>query len=90
MIDTAAPASFTCAQCPFARLIEDNRYCCQVSQTASDKAGLYWTIGNGWEVASLKYDTELTGQWEGFDLEQQLECNGIDLEELPADLRAAS
>ena len=229
-IDTAAPASFTCSQCPFARQIEDNRYCCQVSQTASDikrghweatvscfealasakaeaekvaeveeapiaqtaapatpattshtatapaiipaaptpaaigendeppnrgdngrgrvqpiaktdktlaaifgerhkqyqqfliireelsaigikigkliksrsdvkgwrldwngdKAGLYWTIGNGWEVASLKYDTELTGQWEGFDLEQQLECNGIDLEELPADLRAAS
>jgi len=55
-----------------------------------DKAGLYWTIGNGWEVASLKYDTELTGQWEGFDLEQHLECNGIDLEELPADLRVAS
>ena len=237
-IDASAPATFTCAQCPFARLIEDNRYCCQVSQTASDvkrghweatvscyealakaeaekaatpavaeveeapiaqtatpaapapatpattshtatapaiipaaptpaaigendeppnrgdngrgrvqpiaktdktlaaifgerhkqyqqfliireelsaigikigkliksrsdvkgwrldwngdKAGLFWTIGNGWEVASLKYDTELTGQWEGFDLEQQLECNGIDLEELPADLRAAS
>ena len=55
-----------------------------------DKAGLFWTIGNGWEVASLKYNTELTGQWEGFDLEQQLECNGIDLEELPADLRVAS
>ena len=205
-IDTTAPASFTCSQCPFARLIEDNRYCCQVSQTASDvkrghweatvscyealakaeaekvaqapiaqtatpaapaaigtydeppnrgdngrgrvqpiakadkalaaifgervkqyqqfliireelsaigckigkliksrsdakgwrldwdgdKAGLFWTVGNGWEVASLKYDTELTGQWEGFDLEQQLECNGIDLDELPADLRAAS
>ena len=33
-IDT--PATFTCSQCPFARLIEDNRYCCQVSQTASD------------------------------------------------------
>ncbi|MEG4576901.1 hypothetical protein QUA56_30155 [Microcoleus sp. N3A4] len=42
MIDTAAPATFTCAQCPFARLIEDNRYCCQVSQTASDVKRGHW------------------------------------------------
>lgn len=41
-IDDSAPASFTCAQCPFARLIEDNRYCCQVSQTASDVKRGYW------------------------------------------------
>ena len=41
-IDTAAPVSFTCAQCPFARLIEDNRYCCQVSQTASDVKRGHW------------------------------------------------
>lgn len=41
-IDTAAPASFTCAQCPFARLIEDNRYCCAVSQTASDVKRGHW------------------------------------------------
>lgn len=41
-IDTAAPATFTCAQCPFARLIEDNRYCCQVSQTASDVKRGHW------------------------------------------------
>ena len=205
-IDTAAP-TLTCAVCPFARLIEDNRYCCQVSQTASDvkrghweatvscyealakagaekvaqapiaqteapataaptaietdnqppgrgdgrgrlnpiaktdkalaaifgerhkqyqqfliireelrtigikvgkliksrddakgwnlswdgnKAGLYWTTGDGWDIESLKSGGELAGNWEGFDLEQQLECNGIDLEELPADLRAAS
>ncbi|WP_445175329.1 hypothetical protein [Microcoleus sp.] len=27
-IDASTPASFTCSQCPFARLIEDNRYCC--------------------------------------------------------------
>jgi hypothetical protein len=211
-IDTAAPASFTCSQCPFARLIEDNRYCCQVSETAADvvrghwsakascheaiakaeaekaaqtpiaqtaapapatpksatpsttapatlstektapattatgtnsgdeppnrgdngrgrvqpakphdrttaqlaiireelaaigikfgkliksredvkgwrldwdgsKAGLYWTIGNGWEIASLKYETELTGNWEGFDLMEHLDCNGIELPE---------
>lgn len=45
-----------------------------------DKAGLFWTVGNGWEVASLKYEAELTGKWEGFDLMEQLACNGIDLE----------
>lgn len=37
-----APTSFTCAQCPFARHIEDNRYCCQVSQTASDVKRGHW------------------------------------------------
>ncbi|MEP6582537.1 hypothetical protein NDI43_27570 [Microcoleus vaginatus GB2-A3] len=41
-IDDTAPASFTCAQCPFARLIEDNRYCCTVSQTASDVKRGHW------------------------------------------------
>ena len=47
-----------------------------------DKAGLYWTVGNGWEVASLKYETELAGNWEGFDLSEHLDCNGIDLEDI--------
>ncbi|MEG4306843.1 hypothetical protein [Microcoleus sp. D3_18a_C4] len=41
-IDTAAPAAFTCAQCPFARHIDGNRYCCQVSQTASDVKRGHW------------------------------------------------
>ncbi|MEG4917459.1 hypothetical protein [Microcoleus sp. B7-D4] len=41
-IDTAAPASFTCADCPFARHIDGNRYCCQVSQTASDVKRGHW------------------------------------------------
>src|SRR4028118_335914 len=41
-IDTSAPATFTCSQCPFARLIEDNRYCCQVSQTASNVKRGHW------------------------------------------------
>lgn len=40
--DIAAPTSFTCAQCPFARLIEDNKYCCEVSQTASDVRLGHW------------------------------------------------
>jgi len=46
-----------------------------------DKAALYWTIGNGWEIGSLKYETELTGNWEGFDLIEHLDCNGIELPE---------
>jgi len=45
-----------------------------------DKAGLYWTVGNGWKIGSRKYETELTGNWEGFDLIEHLACNGIDLE----------
>lgn len=45
-----------------------------------DKAGLFWTVGNGWEISSLKCETELTGNWESFDLIEQLACNGIDLE----------
>lgn len=199
-IDASAPASFTCSQCPFARLIEDNRYCCQVSQTASDvkrghweatiscyealakaeaekvaevaeapiaqtvapatpeaigtdneppnrgdngrgrvlpiaksnktlaaifgerqkqyqqfliireelraigikvgklinsredakgwnlswdgdKAGLYWTTGDGWDIESLKSGGELAGNWEGFELMEHLDCNGIELPE---------
>lgn len=46
-----------------------------------DKAGLYWTIGNGWEIGSLKYEAELTGNWEGFDLMEHLDNNGIELPE---------
>lgn len=46
-----------------------------------DKAGLFWTAGQGWGIEAAKYGDELTGQWEGFDLDQHLECNGIDLED---------
>jgi hypothetical protein len=46
-----------------------------------DKAGLFWTIGNGWEIGSLKYEAELTGNWEGFDLMEHLDANGIELPE---------
>jgi hypothetical protein len=192
-LDTA-PVTFTCSQCPFARLIEDNRYCCQVSQTASDvtrghweatiscfeamakaeaeqtpepvtaevveapiaqtvapaapaiipatptpaaiaktdkklaaiftgrpkqyqqfliireelaaigvklgklinsredvkgwfvvwdgsPAALYWSSGNGWEISTRKGQAELIGNWEGFDLIEHLDCNGIELPE---------
>ena len=47
-----------------------------------DKAGLFWTVGDGWGVEALKSGDELTGNWEGFNLEQQLECNGIDIDEI--------
>jgi len=59
-IDTSAPASFTCSQCPFARLIEDNRYCCQVSQTASDVKRGHWeaTISCYEALAQAKAEAE--------------------------------
>ena len=59
-IDTAAPATFTCAQCPFARLIEDNRYCCQVSQTASDVKRGHWeaTVSCFEALAQAKAEAE--------------------------------
>ena len=46
-----------------------------------DKAALYWTVGNGWEVASRTPETELIGQWEGFDLAEHLASNDIDFDE---------
>lgn len=49
-----------------------------------DKAGLFWTVGQGWGVEALKSGDELTGNWESFDLDQHLECNGVDLDEYVA------
>ena len=57
-INTAAPISFTCAQCPFARLIEDNRYCCQVSQTASDVKRGHWEATISCYEALVKAEAE--------------------------------
>lgn len=45
-----------------------------------DEAGLYWTP-NEWTVEPLKYEQKLKGNWEGFDLEAQLECNDISFTE---------
>lgn len=63
-IDTTAPAAFTCSQCPFARLIEDNRYCCQVSQTASDVKRGHWeaTVSCFEALASAKAEAEKIAQ----------------------------
>lgn len=49
-----------------------------------DKAGLFWTVGQGWAIEGLKSGNELTGQWEGFDLDDYLTANDIDLEEYVA------
>jgi hypothetical protein len=61
-IDASAPAIFTCSQCPFARLIEDNRYCCQVSQTASDVKRGHWeaTVSCFEALAKAKAEAEKT------------------------------
>jgi hypothetical protein len=42
-IDRPIPAALTCALCPFAHQIEDDRYCCQVSETAADVVRGHWT-----------------------------------------------
>jgi hypothetical protein len=61
-IDTPAPASFTCAECPFARHIDGNRYCCQVSQTASDVKRGHWeaTISCHEAIAKAEAEAEQT------------------------------
>ncbi|MEG4258200.1 hypothetical protein, partial [Microcoleus sp. Pol8_C2] len=61
-IDTSAPASFTCAQCPFARHIDGNRYCCQVSQTASDVKRGHWeaTVSCYEALAAAEAEKEAT------------------------------
>lgn len=65
-IDASAPASFTCSQCPFARQIEDNRYCCQVSQTASDVKRGHWeaTVSCFEALASAKAEAEKVAEVE--------------------------
>ncbi|MEG4408916.1 hypothetical protein [Microcoleus sp. MON2_D5] len=37
-----SPTALTCSVCPFARLIEDHRYVCQVSETAADVVRGHW------------------------------------------------
>lgn len=49
-----------------------------------DKAGLFWTVGQGWGVEPLKSGDELAGQFEGFDLDEHLTANDVDLDEYVA------
>jgi hypothetical protein len=44
-----------------------------------DKAGLY-LHGDNWSVDPLKAGEELSGNWEGFDLDANLDANEIDLD----------
>lgn len=59
-IDASAPASFTCDQCPFARHIDGNRYCCSVSQTASDVKRGHWEATISCFEALAKAEAEQT------------------------------
>ena len=65
-IDASAPASFTCADCPFARHIDGNRYCCSVSQTASDVKRGHWeaTVSCFEALASAKAEAEKVAEVE--------------------------
>ena len=49
-----------------------------------DKAGLFWTVGQGWEIEGLTPEGRLAERWEGFDLDDYLTANDIDLEEYVA------
>lgn len=44
-------------------------------------AALYWSSGNGWEIGTRKGQAELAGNWEGFDLMEHLDSNGIEFPE---------
>lgn len=48
----------------------------------NDNAKLFWIVGQGWTIKALR--GELTGRWEGFDLDDYLTTNGIDLEKYVA------
>lgn len=58
--DIKVAAPLTCSCCPLARLIEDNRYCCQVSQTANDVKRGHWeaTISCYEALAKAEAETE--------------------------------
>lgn len=40
-------------------------------------AALYWTVSNGWEIGTRKNQDELSGPWEGYNLIENLEANGV-------------
>ena len=58
-IDRSTSPALTCSVCPFARLIEDNRYCCQVSETASDVKRGHWEATISCYEALVKAEAEL-------------------------------
>ena len=44
-----------------------------------DKAALFWTPSNGWQIEPRHNQTELTGAFEGYDLIEALEANNIEV-----------
>lgn len=48
-------------------------------------AVLYWAIGDGWSVGHKDFDKDLTGEWDGFDLEDTLQANGYSFTEYEDD-----
>lgn len=82
-IDTSAPATFTCSQCPFARLIEDNRYCCQVSQTASDVKRGHWEATVSCFEALAKAEAEKVAEVEEAPIVQTVAPEAIGTNDTP-------
>ena len=48
-------------------------------------AVLYWAIGDGWSVGHKDFNKDLTGEWDGFDLEDTLQANGYSFTEYEDD-----
>lgn len=57
-LSPTSPVALTCAVCPFARHIEDNRYVCQVSETAADVVRGHWTAKVSCHEAIAQAETE--------------------------------
>ena len=49
-----------------------------------DRARLFWAVGQGFAIEALTPGDRLTERWEGFDLDDYLTANDIDLEECVA------
>lgn len=54
------------------------------ASAGKDKAALYWTPSNGWEISTRDEQDELTGVFEGFDLIAALEQNDIEVNGISA------
>lgn len=56
-----------------------------LSWQGNKTARLYWSVDQGWTVEHKDFDKELTGVWEGFSLEENLEANQIYFDEYEDD-----
>ena len=61
-IDRSTSPALTCSVCPFARLIEDNRYVCGVPETAADVVRGHWEAKANCHEAIAQAEAEKAAQ----------------------------